>query len=88
MEREQKEHHALRGLYMVLFWIFLRISLLVTGVIALLQWILLWFQDEPQPAMAGFSKSLTKYQQAILSYLTFETEEKVFPFTDWPEQEG
>lgn len=87
MEREQKEHHAIRGLYMLLFWIFLRLSLLLTALVAIFQWAILWFQDEPLDALVDFSSSLNQYQHQILRYLTFKTEDKVFPFADWPSAE-
>lgn len=87
MEREQKEHHAIRGLYMVLFWFFLRISLVLTALIAILQWAVLWFQDEQIEALVDFSTSLNQFQQQILLFLTFKTEAKVFPFADWPAAE-
>lgn len=87
MEREQKEHHAIRGLYMVLFWIFLRISLLITALIAVIQWAVLWFQEEPIEGLVEFSDSLNLFQQQIIRFLTFKTEDKVFPFADWPTPE-
>lgn len=86
-QKEQREHHLLRLLYMVLFWIFLRVSLVVTGLIALVQWVILWFQDEPIESLLNFSGSLTRFQAQILAYLTFKTEDKVFPFADWPDAE-
>lgn len=84
MEKEQREHHLFRLMYMVLFWIFLRVSLLVTGLIALVQWVILWFQDEPIESLLTFSQSLKQFQEQILAYLTYQSEEKVFPFADWP----
>lgn len=85
MNKEEREHHFFRGLYMVLFWIFLRVSLLITALIAIVQWAVLWFQDEPIEPLMNFGQDLSIYQQQILQYLTFQTEEKVFPFRDWPE---
>jgi hypothetical protein len=70
---------------MVLFWIFLKISLLVTLVIALIQWVILWFQDEPVESLYKFSASLMVFQRDILAYMTFQSDEKVFPFRDWPD---
>lgn len=84
MEKEVREHHLFRLLYMILFWIFLRVSLVLTGIISVLQWIILWFQDEPIESLLEFASSLRKFQAQILAYLTFETEDKVYPFADWP----
>ncbi len=85
MQKEQREHHLFRLLYMILFWVFLRISLLVTGIISFVQWVVMWFQDEPIESLITFSVSLTIFQTQILSYLTFKTEDKVYPFAAWPD---
>jgi hypothetical protein len=69
---------------MILFWLFLRFSLMATGLISLIQWVVLWFQDEPVESLVTFAKSLGMFQTQILAYLTFTSNEKVFPFTDWP----
>ena len=87
MEKEQREHHLFRLLFMILFWVFLRISLVVTGLISIIQWVILWFQEEPIDSLMVFSRSLKLFQAQILAYLTFESEEKVFPFADWPNGE-
>ena len=85
MQKEAREHHIFRLFYMILFWIFLRVSLIVTGLISFVQWLTLWFQDEPIESLLTFAKSLKVFQAQILAYLTFETEDKVFPFADWPD---
>ncbi|TCS39934.1 DUF4389 domain-containing protein [Reinekea marinisedimentorum] len=85
MTKEKREFLAFRLVFMVLFWIFLKISLLVTAVIALIQWVVQWFQEEPIESLFRFSSSLLKFQSAILAYLTFQSDEKVFPFRDWPD---
>jgi hypothetical protein len=87
METEKREHHLIRLLYMILFWIFLRLSLVVTGFIAVIQWVILWFQDEPIESLMEFAGPLKSFQAQILSYLTFESDDKVFPFADWPSEE-
>ncbi|MDB9894629.1 DUF4389 domain-containing protein [Reinekea forsetii] len=84
MKKEQREHHLVRLPYMLLFWLFLRISLMVTGLISLIQWIVLWFQDEPIASLVAFAKPLSIFQSQILAYLTFASDDKVYPFTDWP----
>lgn len=87
MEKEQRENHLLRLLFMILFWVVLRVTLAITGVIAIVQWIILWFQDEPLLGLITFSKNLRAYQNQLIQYLNFESEEKAFPFADWPNEE-
>jgi hypothetical protein len=87
LNREGKEHQVLRALSMILFWIILRISLLVTGVLAIVHWVLAWFEDSPNPQLVRFCRRLAVYQKHILDYLTFITNDKPFPFQDWPDDE-
>lgn len=87
MNREAREHHLIRLLYMILFWVFLRVSLVVSFLICVVQWVALWFQEDPIESLLSFSFSLKKFQAQIIAYVTFTSEEKVFPFADWPEGE-
>lgn len=85
LNREAKEHQVIRALCMILFWIILRISLLITGVLAVVQWVLAWFEDDPNPQLLGFCRRLALYQKQLLDYLTFISNDKPFPFRDWPD---
>lgn len=86
-QREYKEQHGLRLLFMVLFWVILRICYFVTALLAVTQWILGWFEDEPNEKLRRFSRSLATYQARILDYLLFNRDAKPFPFEDWPSDE-
>lgn len=85
MDREKKERHGLRILFMVGFWLVLRLGYLLTGLMALVMWIMGWFEDEPNPRLRGFGRSLATYQHQILDFLLFNSEQKPFPFDDWPQ---
>lgn len=85
LNREEKEHQVIRALCMILFWVILRISLLVTGVLAIVQWVLAWFEDSPNPQLVRFCRRLALYQKQLLDYLTFISHDKPFPFKDWPD---
>lgn len=87
MEKEQREHHAFRLIFMILFWLFLRVSFALTGLASIIQWVALWFQEEPLEPLLQWNCALRRYQQQILAYLSFESEDKVFPFADWPSGE-
>lgn len=85
--REQTENQALRIVFMVLFWIVLRLGYWLTAIMALVQWVMRWFEDTPNPRLRRFSRSLSVYQHQILDYLLFNCEQKPFPFSDWPSDE-
>lgn len=84
MEKSRIQQQFVRLLFMVLFWIFLRISLAVTALIALIIWVRHWFSSEPLAKLTEFAGSLRLFQAQILAYLTFASDDKVFPFAQWP----
>lgn len=84
MEREEKERHGLRILFMILFWFILRLSYFITGLLALVQWIWRWFEERPEGRLRRFSVSLARFQRQVVDFLLFNTSRKPFPFDDWP----
>lgn len=82
---EDREHHIFKLLFIILFWVFFRVATIVMVIISLIQWVSLWFQDEPRESLLKFSSQLTLFQMQITKYLTFQSDDKVFPFADWPD---
>jgi len=74
----------LRLVYMMLFWIALRISEFVVGVTMLLQFVYRITQGEHQPKLMAFGDSLVQYIASIAAFQTYQTEEKPFPMGSWP----
>jgi hypothetical protein len=75
----------IRLIFMVLF------SLLVYWVIFLLIWVIAAFQfiyslfvGTPNKALLPFTASLSEYVKQIVMFLTYNSEEKPFPFMLWP----
>ncbi len=74
----------LRLVFMVLFWIALRISEFVVGLTMLMQFVYRISQGEHQPKLMAFGDSLSQYVGSIVEYQTYQTDEKPFPFGKWP----
>ncbi len=74
----------LRLVYMLLFWIALRISEFVVGVTMLMQFVYRMTQGEHQPKLMAFGDSLSQYVASIAAFQTYQTEEKPFPMGNWP----
>ncbi len=83
MDREQKERHGLRIVFMILFWLILRLSYFITVLLAFVQWVWLWF-GKPDSRLRLFSVSHARFQRQVVDYLLFNTHHKPFPFDDWP----
>lgn len=74
----------LRGLYMLVFiacgWVAVGLAVIVT----IFQFLLVLFTDNSNENLSKFGKSLSSYFYQLVQYLTYNTEEKPFPFSAWP----
>jgi len=66
----------------LLYWV----ARLVVGMVVLLQFFWVLFTGEANRSLEGLGQSLATYTYQIIRYLTFNTEERPFPFdADWPD---
>lgn len=75
----------LKILYLILFYLIYRITDLVLLLVLLIQTILNLFSGEPSQSIKEFGKSLGVYLQQISEFLSYASEEKPYPFSDWPD---
>ncbi|MBZ0093665.1 MAG: DUF4389 domain-containing protein [Sulfuricellaceae bacterium] len=74
----------LRGVFMVLLGILYSLAGTVLFVVALLQFVLVLLGSAPNARLLAFGRSLGRYVQQLVDFQTFNTEDKPFPFSDWP----
>lgn len=75
----------LRLLFMIVFVLIYGLSRLVVGAVVVLQFLWVLFTGETNPRMKHFGASLATYTYQTLLYLTYNTDERPFPFDlDWP----
>lgn len=74
----------LRGVFMILFGIIYSLSGTVLFVLAVLQFIFVLLGGAPNTRLLTFGRSLGSYVQQIVNFQSFNTEDKPFPFSDWP----
>ena len=79
-----KRNIWVRGFFMLLMGLALHISGTVLFFISLIQFVLMLMNDTPNVRLASFGRSLARYFQQIVNFMTFATEEIAFPFNDWP----
>jgi Domain of unknown function (DUF4389) len=48
------------------------------------QCVIMLLADKPDGRLISFGRSMGRYLQQIVIFLTFATEEMPFPFNDWP----
>lgn len=73
----------LRALYMVLMAIAWSVTELVLAAVVLLQFVLRLVTGEANADLLGFGRQLAAYAYNIFLFLTFNTEDKPFPFCEW-----
>lgn len=64
-----------------------RITDIVLLLVMLVQTVLNIFSGEPSTSIKVFGKSLGIYLQQISEFLSYASDEKPFPFSDWPTTE-
>lgn len=79
--------HTVRGLYVLLFWVILRISEFVVAGVAILTFGFKLATDKAQPKILSFGDSLSTYIYQVVSFMTYKSETKPFPFQEWPKSE-
>jgi hypothetical protein len=79
-----KRNIWIRGLFMLLMALAYHVSGTVMFIVAVIQFVMMLLNDAPNARLAAFGRSLGRYFQQIVCYLTFATEEMPFPFNEWP----
>ena len=84
-ENLKKGSTWLRLFFMLVVVILYSVSRVVVGVVVLLQFFWVLLSGETNKSLDDFGQSLATYTYQIIRYLTFNTEERPFPFDlDWP----
>lgn len=75
----------LRGIFMLIFFaVAYYFIILLIAATALFQFGSVLFTGQLNVWLLGFGRSLSLYSQQIVSFLTYNTEQKPFPFGEWP----
>ncbi|MBK7493413.1 MAG: DUF4389 domain-containing protein [Nitrosomonas sp.] len=83
-QRIQKRENWQRGLFMFFFMFIYGFSnSLVIGIL-FFQFVTLILTGKTNEFLLGFSQSLSIYIHQIINFLTFNSEQRPFPFSTWP----
>ena len=87
--KENLKSHStwMRGLYMLLYFIFSRIAEIVLGAIIVFQFLLKLFTGETNDRLLKLGQGLSTYIYQTFQYMTFNTEYQPYPFGAWPKGE-
>lgn len=84
--RDEKVNESsiwVRGLYMLLFLIIARLTEVVVGLVAFIQFVLKAATNSTNDNLTVFGQNLSRYMLEIIQFQTFNSEEKPFPFKPW-----
>lgn len=73
-----------RALFMLLMAIAFHIAASVLVLVAVVQLVLFIATDQPHERLRGFGRGLGRYLAQIAGFVSFDSEELPFPFSDWP----
>lgn len=74
-----------RLLFMLIMWVLFCLCVSVGVVVVVLQFFWVLINGEPKDELSTVGRQLGDYAREIALYMTFNTEERPFPFDrDWP----
>lgn len=79
-----KRNIWMRGVFMLLMGFALQVCGTVIFIVSVIQFVMTLLTDTPNARLVLFGRSLGRYLQQLVNFLTFVTEEIPFPFNDWP----
>jgi hypothetical protein len=82
---EREKPGIARALYILLYLIIGRFISMVLFVIAITQYIYTWLTGEPNEKILQFTDGLSEYAKQLVAYVGFNSDEKPWPFGDWPD---
>jgi len=81
----KSESFWLRSLFMVLFLVIYRLVDVLVLLVAISQWLYMLLTGDASSSLSRFAGGLGAYVAQVISYLSYNTEDKPFPFSDWPQ---
>lgn len=74
----------MRALFMLLMALAYQVTGMLVFVVTVVQFALVLLTDTPNKQLVEFGRSLGRYFQQLVDFLTFSTERLPFPFSVWP----
>ena len=74
----------IRLLYMIIFWFVLVLARFAVGLLAVLQFLLVLLTGAPNENLRGMGGAIAVWTLQTMRFLTFKSDDKPFPFQDWP----
>ena len=77
----------MRGLYIIVFGVILYFVFALVWLLVIFQFLTKLLTGELNQQLRRFAAPLSRYVSQILDYITFQSDERPFPFSPWPADE-
>ena len=77
----------LRGLFILIFGVILYFAVILVWLVVVFQFVTKLLTGDLNRQVADFNGGLLRYISLILGYITFQADDKPFPFSPWPPEE-
>ena len=84
MDNWKSEGFWIKTFFIIIFYGILNLALFVLLVLAVGQWLSRLISGEGVEPLRDWLVGLASYIKQILLFITFEVEDKPYPFADWP----
>jgi len=74
----------LRGIFMLLFALIYSVAEVIVFIVVLLQFLFVLFTGQQNTRLRDFGQGLSIFVYQIVSYWTYNSEDRPFPFSPWP----
>jgi hypothetical protein len=74
----------MRGFYIILFAFIYSIAEVVLAAVVLFQFLTTLFTGNKNERLLEFGNNLSSFIYQILKYLTYNSDDKPYPFDEWP----
>lgn len=81
----KKHKNWSRLIYMLIFGCLLNVAGAVMWALSALQFMFVLTTGEDHAQLRAFGQSLAKFMQQALLFVSYNTETKPFPFSEWPQ---
>jgi len=78
----------IRGLFIVVFAIIFYVLCTIIWILVVFQFLMKVLTGNLNENLMKFSGSLTSFAVQILRYITFQSEERPWPFSPWPGEQA
>ncbi len=74
----------IRALFMILFIIIYHVAEWLVVAVAVFQFVVVVIAGKQNPQLASFGDGISRFVYQVARFLTFGTEDRPFPFAEWP----